>query len=268
MIYCTEILWEKGSAVLKNFHTHTYRCKHAEGDVSDYIKMAKIKNITEIGFSDHTPLPDNWWLDVRMGMKELPGYVKAVEEAKENYKDLRILLGLECDYSPEYQGYFEKIKEEYAMDYLIGSIHAFPYKGERIGCFTDEKFNNEKLKAYGESYVKAMESGLFTFMAHPDLFCLSLSNWNPEAIAMSVYILEAAKALDMPLEINCSGIRKSMEKGKLEIAYPRREFWELAGYYGVKGIVNSDAHAPKDLTENMDAGFFIQKEYGIENFEL
>ena len=27
-------------STLKNYHTHTYRCKHASGDVSDYIRAA------------------------------------------------------------------------------------------------------------------------------------------------------------------------------------------------------------------------------------
>ncbi|MFA9465385.1 MAG: histidinol-phosphatase [Velocimicrobium sp.] len=252
---------------MKNFHTHTFRCKHAKGDVFDYIKMAKLKNMTELGFSDHSPLPDGWWLDVRMGLGELEGYVDAVLEGKKDNPTMRILLGLECDYSPEYISFFQDIKKKYAMDYLIGSIHAFPFEGEKVGCFQEKKiFDGKMLKAYAESFVKAMESGSFTFMAHPDLFCLSLAGWNKEALAVSAYMLEAAKGLNMPLEINCSGIRKSMDMGKFEIAYPKREFWELAARFDIKTIVNSDAHTPESLTDNMDAGLFLQKEYNIEEF--
>jgi len=254
---------------MNNFHTHTYRCKHAKGDVLDYIKMARLKNVGELGFSDHTPLPDGWWQDVRMGMDELEGYVNAVLEGRKQNPNMRILLGLECDYSPDYVSFFQEIKQRYQMDYLIGSIHAFPYEGESVGCFQEGKvFDYKMLKAYAESFVKAMQTGIFTFMAHPDLFCLSLNGWNPEALSVSAYILEAAKALDMPLEINCSGIKKSMDMGKFEIAYPKREFWELAAGFGVKGIVSSDAHTPESLTQNMDAGFYLQKEYQIEPFVL
>lgn len=254
---------------MKNFHTHTFRCKHATGDVLDYIKMARLKNITELGFSDHTPLPDAWWWEVRMGLDELDGYVNAVLDGREQNPQMRILLGLECDYSKKYLSFYQEIKDKYPMDYLIGSIHAIPYQGEMLGCFQQgNSFDGTMLKTYGESFVKAMESGMFTFMAHPDLFCLSLDRWNPEALAISTYMLAAAKDLNMPLEINCSGIRKSMDMGKLEIAYPKREFWELASHFGIKTIVNSDAHSPKELTDNLDAGLFLQKEYQLEEFHL
>lgn len=254
---------------MNNYHTHTYRCKHAQGDIEDYIDMAKLKGVKELGFSDHTPLPDDWWLSVRMGKEELRGYADAVLAAREKYPELRILLGLECDYKKEYEWYYkEEILQDYPMDYLIGSIHAIPNKGSWVSCFLKEGFDKSLLTLYARLFVEAMESGLFTFMAHPDLFCLSVNGWNEEAMAVSVYMLQAAKDLNMPLEINCSGIRKSMEMGRTEIAYPKREFWELAGRLKVKGIVNSDAHCPKDLLANMDAGYFIQKEYGIESFIL
>ncbi|MDK2808492.1 MAG: histidinol-phosphatase family [Clostridiales bacterium] len=253
----------------KNFHTHTYRCKHAEGDVADYIKMARLKNITALGFSDHTPLPDGWWWEVRMGMEELEGYVEAVLTGRRENPNMRILLGLECDHSDTYVTYYQEIKERYPMDYLVGSIHAIPYQGEKISCFQPGMvFDQKMLTAYADAFIHAMESGLYTFMAHPDLFCLSIPSWNPEALAVTAYILEAAKALSMPLEINCSGIRKSMEMGKYDIAYPRREFWELAASYGVSALVNSDAHTPKCLTDNLDAGYYLLREYGLHEFEL
>lgn len=253
---------------MKNFHTHTYRCKHAEGDVDDYIRMAKIKNITDLGFSDHTPLPDAWWLDVRMGMEELEGYVEAVLHGRDKFQDIRILLGLECDYAKEYEWFYKEILEKYPMDYLIGSIHAFAFEGEIVNCFSEKPMDLKKMMAYTSAYINAMESGLFSFMAHPDLFCLSVDRWNKETMAASAEILKAAKDLNMPLEINCSGIAKSMQWGRFDIAYPKREFWELAGHFGVSGIVNTDAHAPKDLLTNMDAGLFLQKEYGIKVYEL
>ena len=254
---------------MKNFHTHTFRCKHAKGDVSDYIKMARLKNITELGFSDHTPLPDGWDFEVRMGLDELDGYVNAVLDGRKQNPQMRILLGLECDYSPDYISFYQEVKEQYSMDYFIGSIHAFPYKGQMVGCFQQGKlFDSKMLKAYADAFVKAMQSGVYTFMAHPDLFCLSLNGWNTEALAISAYLLEAAKDFRMPLEINCSGIRKSMDMGKFEIAYPKREFWELAARFGIKTIVNSDAHTPETLTDNLDAGLFLQKEYNLEEFVL
>ena len=48
-----------------NFHTHTFRCKHAKGDVDDYCRRALELGMETLGFSDHTALPDDRWLVAR-----------------------------------------------------------------------------------------------------------------------------------------------------------------------------------------------------------
>ena len=45
---------------MRDYHTHTFRCKHAQGDVEDYAKYAVEYGIDVLGVSDHTALPDNW----------------------------------------------------------------------------------------------------------------------------------------------------------------------------------------------------------------
>ena len=41
-----------------NFHTHNYRCEHAVGNVEDYVKVAIREGYTELGISDHAPMPE------------------------------------------------------------------------------------------------------------------------------------------------------------------------------------------------------------------
>ena len=36
----------------RNYHTHTYRCKHATGDVIDYAKAAIEADLTTLGMSE------------------------------------------------------------------------------------------------------------------------------------------------------------------------------------------------------------------------
>ena len=42
-----------------NFHTHTYRCKHAGGTEQDYVLAAINQEVSILGFSDHAPYPDD-----------------------------------------------------------------------------------------------------------------------------------------------------------------------------------------------------------------
>ena len=51
----------KPKGLLRNYHTHTYRCKHADGDCCDYAKVAVEQAMEVLGFSDHTALPNGFW---------------------------------------------------------------------------------------------------------------------------------------------------------------------------------------------------------------
>ena len=80
-----------------NFHTHTFRCKHAKGDVADYCEAALALGMETLGFSDHSALPDDRWLSARMEYAGLDDYVRAMDRARVDYPSLntlRIELGL------------------------------------------------------------------------------------------------------------------------------------------------------------------------------
>ena len=72
-----------------NFHTHTPRCKHAEGSEREYIEEAIKKGFKTLGFSDHTPQPfkDGFVSSIRMDMDELDGYIETLLSLREEYRD-------------------------------------------------------------------------------------------------------------------------------------------------------------------------------------
>jgi histidinol-phosphatase (PHP family) len=76
-----------------------------------------------------------------------------------------------------------------------------------------------------------MATGLFAFVAHPDLFANAYLAWDAEAEACSRAILAAAADLSVPLEINGYGMRKPEIETREGVRrkYPWRRFWELAG---------------------------------------
>ena len=65
-----------------NYHTHTYRCRHAGqwGD-EEYVQAALASGYRVLGFSDHTPWPyRSGFLNpgVRMPLPELPEYLASI----------------------------------------------------------------------------------------------------------------------------------------------------------------------------------------------
>ena len=94
-----------------NFHTHNYRCGHAVGNVEDYVKVAINEGYSELGISDHAPVPSHY--EDRMKMEELGEYLIEIEEAQKKYGDkIKIYKSLEIEYFPEWQEYYDELKKK------------------------------------------------------------------------------------------------------------------------------------------------------------
>lgn len=256
--------------ITKNYHTHTYRCKHATGDVDDYCRAAIAHGLTLLGISDHAALPDNRWDDIRMHFSELPAYCRSIDQARRRFPKLTVLKSMECEYMNAYDAFYrEELLGRLGFDYLIGAAHFFPQAGQWIGVYGGVT-NAHALRLHAAHFIESMESGLFAFMAHPDLFGNSYLVWDADAEACSRDILEAAAALHMPLEINGYGLIKTpvdTPTGRRPM-YPWEPFWELAAEYGVEIVVNSDAHAPENIVHDVPGALAIAHKYNLRFADL
>lgn len=226
-----------------NFHTHIYRCGHATGNVEDYVKEAIKHGYEAIGLSDHGPLPD-YFFD-RMGHHEVNEYLADIDNMIAKYgKDIKILKALELEYFPEFHDYYIELKKKF--DYFVLGHH---YYGSHKSSW--HVTNLLELNTYVNELITAMESGIFSFVAHPDLFACSYPKWDEHCIEASYKICKKAASLNIPLEINANGVRKGLhEKPEgLRYNYPREEFWEIAKECKVKVLINSDCHHPHEFND-------------------
>lgn len=228
-----------------NYHTHTTRCKHAEGTDEDYVLTAIKAGYTTLGFADHAPWPKHplETQRIRMEMDEYADYVTSIRRLSRQYGGkIEILLGLEAEYYPDRMDYLKALKENTPLDYLIlgNHFHLYEAQGHYYGRFSDPK---ALYKAYEESSTQALQSGLYNIFAHPDLFVRSLEEFDQEAQAMSRRILKVAKANHVLIEFNLGGVRSG--RGGLE--YPFLPFWQLVKEVGNEVIIGVDAHSPSDL---------------------
>ena len=186
--------------MLANYHTHTVRCKHAEGTEREYIEAAISEGFKILGFSDHTPqpYPEGFKSGIRMDMSELEDYTDTLVKLRDEYKDdIQILIGYEVEYTRKYFEPLLKELKKYPRDYIIQGQHHAP--NEIDGFYAGFETTDEaKLKEYVDYTVEGMKTGLFSYLAHPDLMYYV----GPDMVYQHHMkrIVKASIDLDIPLE--------------------------------------------------------------------
>ena len=224
----------------KNYHTHTARCKHAVGEDRAYVEAAIAAGITELGFSDHIPMPteDERLNSIRMLFSEVEGYMNSLLSLQREYKDdISIKVGFEGDYFAPMFDQQMKLLQQYPYDYLILGQHFVEVDGQGgyAGCETKDK---RWLTAYVDTCIEALETGMYRYLCHPDLihFTGQEDFWEKEMRRLCVYCKEHG----YPLEYNLLGALEGRH-------YPSQRFFALAGEMGNDIILGIDAHAPGQI---------------------
>ena len=113
--------------------------------------------------------------------------------------------------------------------------------------------------------VAAIDSGLFDFVAHPDVFGCCNLRWNADTAACARDICAAAAARGVPLELNSLGLRRGdidTPEGR-RARYPWLPFWEIAAAHGCHAVLSTDAHRPEDVAAGLDDIAAIAKRLGL-----
>lgn len=247
-----------------NYHTHTWRCKHATGTEREYVEDAIAGGISILGFSDHTPMPypKEWnhvsW--VKMGLDELEGYVDTVLALKKEYeKEIEIHVGLEVEYYPDLFQALLDFTSQYPLEYFLLAQHFLG--NERGEAYSGEATDDPvKLERYVRQCLEALETGRFTYLAHPDL--LNFTGDKATYRKWYRFLCEGVKELGYPLEINLLGIWTHRH-------YPNHAFWEIAGQVGNKVVLGSDAHQRDKVSNPKAEAVALQMvdKYGLELLE-
>ena len=241
-------------ASIVNYHTHTWRCLHARGTEAQYVENAVAAGYALLGFSDHTPWPyrSGFVSGMRMRMDQFADYKRTVLDLRARYAgQLKIPLGLECEAFPEYMGWLRDFRAEH-LDYIIlGNHYDGNDEGDHYamnpggGFYFGRATRPEQVRRYGERTLYGMQTGLFDYVAHPDLFMHTYPRFDADCRAVSRDLCQCARDMDLPLEFNLLGFsRRLQERKKGWESYPCAGFWEIAAETGCTAILGLDAHDP------------------------
>jgi histidinol-phosphatase (PHP family) len=246
-----------------DYHMHTPLCRHATGEPVDYARQALATGLTEIGFSDHSPMPrddfDNW----RMRAGQLDEYVAKVRRAQKEFPQLTIRLALEVDYLPGHEDWIRQLAARHPWDYFIGSVH---YVSDSWDIDNPAKLSEWKNRdafevwsAYFERLTMAAESGLFEIIGHVDL--PKKFGHRPAQDCTPLYekFLKAANKSGCAIELNTAGLRKDCRE-----IYPSRKFLQLAFQKDALICFGSDAHTPGEVGMNFAEAVQLAREVGYK----
>jgi histidinol-phosphatase (PHP family) len=255
-----------------DYHTHNYRCGHAQGQIEDYIKAGISKGLTEIGISDHIPLyfmnGDDPVPGQAMAKTELDGYVDEVLKLKERYAgQINVRLGIESDYIENMESTYAEILAKYPFDYVLGSVHH---------CFDAHVYHQRRWDAkpdpmtvYTEYYrlvKKSAQSGLFDILSHTTaILAYSPRPLPAELDALQDDALNTVRDSGVCVEVNTSGYRKMRTE-----PFPSPRTIAKAVELGIPLTFSSDSHRPDEVAhakEQTEALLIAQGVTALARFE-
>lgn len=228
--------------MIANYHTHTWRCNHAWGTEEEYVERAIDRGLKFFGFSDHTPypFPEGYYSSFRMKPELLENYTTVILDLRERYRDrIDIRLGVEAEYYPVYFPELMSLLRDSPVEYMILGQH---YTGNELdGSYSGRRTGSEEtLIDYCDQVVEALETGLFSYVAHPDLLNFQGSGRFYEEQMRR--ICRCAKSCGIPVELNLLGLQERRH-------YPNERFWAVAAEEGCTAVLGCDAHRAEAVSD-------------------
>ena len=205
-----------------NLHTHTYRCHHAKGTDEEYVIKAIENGYDLIGFPTMHRI---FFQTVMSAVSECfrvthKNYADSIKELREKYKGkIDIKLGFELEYYPRLIDREIEFLKSLDYDYLILGQHYVDNEYEDYAIYSDSPTKSPAvLDKYISQVILGAKSGLFTYIAHPDL--INFNGDNKLYIQKMTYMANELKKLDIPLEFNFLGYTDKRN-------YPNNDFWQI-----------------------------------------
>jgi histidinol-phosphatase (PHP family) len=244
-----------------DYHTHTPLCRHAIGEPVELAARAAQLGFTEMGFSDHSPMPrddfDNW----RMRLDQLEEYVEKVRLAQRTHPSLTIKLALEVDYLPGHEDWIRALAARHPWDYFIGSVH---YVSDSWAVDDPSRLSEWKTRdafevwsVYFDRLTMAAESRLFDIIGHADLPKKFGFRPQRDITGLVDRFLQSAASSGVAVELNTAGLRKECRE-----IYPAPAIVRMMHQHGIPITFGSDAHAVEEVGMNFAEAIALARSVG------
>lgn len=239
-------------------HIHTRLCKHASGEMEDYVKSALEKGLHSIIFLEHLEEGTVYFERTWLTSDDFEYYFDEGQRLQNKYRDrLKIKLGVEVGFNPLAIEVLKERIAQYPWDHIGLSYHYY-FNGEmHLNMVSRRSTNMDLLAAHGvDNVLTAYFSGLI--LAIRSLDCDALCHldavmrhhqglrFKSSHLDQIDQILQLLKEKGMSLEINTSGYVHRDEP------YPNSDILRKAMDAQIPLLAGSDAHHPDQVGRFFD----------------
>jgi histidinol-phosphatase (PHP family) len=236
----------------RDLHCHTKYCRHATGEMEEYVRTAIERGLEEIGFLEHVELGIRYtrrtWLDA----DELDAYWRDAGGLKEKYAGrITVSAGIELGANPAAVDGLRELAARHPWDRIALSYH-FVWDGAtdtHLNISSAKDPNLSRLLArdpvalaleYYDVLARSIPEHRPQMVCHLDVPRRNLPDVSdePEVRAAIRRVLAAMREADVALEINTAGY---VYTGQL---YPAPATLAEAIGMGLSLVFSSDSHDP------------------------
>ena len=279
---------------LFNLHTHT-RFSDGSDEPLKYVEEAIKQGFHTLGFTDHAPVP--FANTFAICEDELGAYFEAITKLKSTKYEVRstmtsssiqhpassisLLSGLEVDYIPKITKSFSYYRENFPVDYLIGSVHLVKNEGTNKLWFIDgpeisiyDQGLNDVFKGDAKAGVTAYYRQIMEMIQNekPDIvghldkikmynrgrYFSESDGWYLSLVEDALEMIRDAGCI---VEVNTRGIYKK----RSETTFPGPDILKKIKNLNIPITITSDAHKPAEISNYFAEARIMLKEIGFKN---
>ena len=260
-----------------NYHLHNQYSSDGRGGTEDVCRTAIALGFEEICFTNHAEMLDDevgdWVLDLVEARQRFELLQHEIERLQPDYPELRILLGCELEYRPEWVEALDALVESVDFDLVIGSVHVVGGQqisgGYGVAKYFKDRDVSEAYGRYFESVEEAVDWGNFDVLGHLDLVkrfgVKYYGGFDVKPFTSQLRgILEKLVAKGLGLEVNTSGVAQAPGE-----PYPGLDVLKLAKAVHVATVtIGTDSHVPASFDQGWEEGEALLRRAGFSEITL
>ncbi len=245
-----------------NYHLHNQYSSDGRGSTDEVCQVAFDLGFDEICFTNHAEVlsaeTGDWVLDLVDARQRYEQLQHEIERLQPEYPDMRILLGAELEYRPQWVETLDALVDSVDFDLIIGSVHVVDdhqISGGSAGSYFKQRDVSDAYGRYFEVLDEMVEWGGFDVVGHFDMVkrfgAKYYGAFDSKPFESHIRaVLEKLVIKGIGLEVNTSGVVQPPAE-----PYPGLGILKLAKEAHVATVtIGSDSHVPTSFEQGLDVG--------------